>query len=113
MDYTDGIGVHSLIVFEVQDPISYDLDRAMKMCHDIIQKFGLTVVNGCKYIFGNESWTFLYLLKESHFAVHTYPEVSKISVDFYSCKNYDVSEFMREISQVFIGKQNVTLTLKL
>lgn len=43
------------------------------------------VVGKAEYFFEPQGFTRVYLLKESHIAVHTYPEHAYISADIYIC----------------------------
>lgn len=38
--------------------------------------------------FEPQGFTGIILLSESHLAIHTWPELSSISMDIFSCKNY-------------------------
>ena len=54
----------------------------------------------------------VYLLAESHFAIHTYPERNYLSVDVYTCGSEGnpllaLSEFM---SNLEVSKANILVT---
>jgi len=58
-----------------------NIDNFVKI---IINKLSLNIVD--KYIYNFYPWqTIVYILSESHFIIHTYPEHSYISVDIYTC----------------------------
>jgi S-adenosylmethionine decarboxylase len=46
----------------------------------------MTVIEFIEHDFGKEdAFTAMWLLQESHFTVHTYPELNYISIDCYTC----------------------------
>lgn len=64
---------------------------------------GFDIINFQEYYFNPIGWTGLWLLGESHFAIHTFPEESKSYIELSSCNedyyNYFVSnlnEFVRK-----------------
>lgn len=59
-------------------------------CVDACRRHGLAVVGRCFYQFRDESGqpagiTGTVVLAESHFAVHTWPELSAVTLDLYVC----------------------------
>jgi S-adenosylmethionine/arginine decarboxylase-like enzyme len=54
-----------------------------KICELINQKF--TVLHRTNYQFSPQGETIVFILSESHFALHTYPEVNYLSLDIYVC----------------------------
>ena len=65
-------------------PIGIDLLNA---AGDAIKKTGLTILQEVKHDFGTDALTGLWLLAESHFSLHTFPERNFISLDCYTCGN--------------------------
>jgi S-adenosylmethionine decarboxylase len=51
----------------------------------IITELGSKVINHDSVIFENGSYSSYFLLTESHFSIHTWPEHSYVSIDFYTC----------------------------
>ena len=74
----------------------------------IINKLDLHVVD--KYTYKFNPWkTIVYVLSESHFIIHTYPEHKYIWVDIYTCWNqnpYNAEKIIRE--NFSIKKLNVS-----
>jgi S-adenosylmethionine decarboxylase proenzyme len=58
-----------------------------KMCSSIIEKCNLTILNSQKHQFEPYGLTCLYLLAESHLAIHTWPENNNFSLDVHSCNS--------------------------
>jgi len=60
------------------------------------------VVNTAEYFFEPQGFTRVFLLKESHVAVHTYPEHAYVSVDIYICNPaYDLEAISHSIRSLF------------
>jgi len=56
---------------------------------DLLKKAGFTVLDSSEHEFSPQGYTFMVLLAESHFAIHTYPEYSTIYFHLYSCGKKD------------------------
>ena len=56
-----------------------------------LKKAGFNILSEVSYHFYPQGFTQLYLLAESHFAIHTFPEEHKTYVELSSCneKMYD------------------------
>ena len=53
----------------------------------IIKNLNLHIVNKIHHAFLPQGKTIVYILSESHLAIHTWPEKNTIHVDLISCKN--------------------------
>lgn len=54
-------------------------------CERALARSGMTVVSASYRAFSPEGLTAVWLLMESHLALHTYPEHRYLSVDCYTC----------------------------
>lgn len=54
---------------------------------------GFLVLNTTEYYFDPYGYTRLYLLGESHFALHTFPEESKTYIEISSCNKEKYKSF--------------------
>ena len=64
----------------------------LKLCSDIIKSTNINVLKSLIHKFKPHGLTALYLLAESHFSIHTWPEEKKIRLDLFSCNknnNFD------------------------
>lgn len=50
-----------------------------------IEASGMQIVNQVLHPFEPQGMTAIWVLAESHFAIHTYPEHKYLSVDIYTC----------------------------
>lgn len=70
-----------------------------KICALIDANF--TVLQKNHYPFTPQGETIVYVLSESHFALHTYPEVKYISMDIYVCNmSIDLVKVKEEIFKI-------------
>ena len=60
-------------------------DRLASMFDEILMKAGFNVLKVVDHKFIPQGYTRLYLLSESHFAIHTFPEDGKTYIELSSC----------------------------
>mgnify|MGYP003132177284 CR=1 FL=1 len=53
--------------------------------YEVILDSGFTILGTIDYNFNPEGYTALFLLAESHFAIHTFPEENKYYIELSSC----------------------------
>lgn len=61
---------------------------------------GFTIVDTCQKFFHPFGFTALFLLSESHFAIHTFPEENKSYIELSSCVDTPFNNFMKNKSNV-------------
>jgi S-adenosylmethionine decarboxylase len=71
-----------------------------KYFDELLEKSGFTILNYQYHQFKPVGYTGLWLLSESHFAVHTFPEESKAYIELSSC-NYEFYESFKSECGVF------------
>ena len=105
------VGKHLLVDM---DNISYitkltRLENVIPLMNSISNSCKLNVVGMCSHKFQPIGCTLLYLLEESHFSIHTYPEFHSCSIDLYTCnKDTDFDKALDLIYKYF----NTPLNLK-
>lgn len=67
---------------------------------ELLEKSGFTILNYQSHKFNPIGYTGLWLLSESHFALHTFPEEKKSYIELSSC-NYDFYESFKSECGVF------------
>lgn len=60
---------------------------------------GFKVVDKCVKFFSPYGFTALFLLSESHFAIHTFPEENKTYLELSSCVDKPFQNFMQKINE--------------
>ena len=71
----------------------------------LLKKAGFTVLSASEYEFSPQGYTFIVLLAESHFAVHTYPEYSSIYFHLYSCGEKSEKEIFSSLKEILKPKK--------
>ncbi len=56
---------------------------------------GFQIMGECIYHFQPQGYTALFLLAESHFAIHTFPEESRTYLELTSCVRNQYDRFMQ------------------
>jgi S-adenosylmethionine decarboxylase len=78
-------GLHATLDLYMAESVS---DAAMiQYCNDAILKSKMTIVACTIKQFEPHGVTVVWILSESHFTLHTYPEHKYASVDCYTCGN--------------------------
>lgn len=62
---------------------------------EMLQKSGYTVLNFVEHHFEPQGYTALWLLSESHLALHTFPENEKSYVELSGCRKEMNEDFVR------------------
>lgn len=68
-------------------------------------KSGFTVIDKVEHYFTKQGYTGLWLLAESHFAIHTFPEEDKIYIEISSCVKKYFDAFLQEIEEIENGQK--------
>lgn len=94
------------LICDIEDIGDYKLLETIEgikpLMEKIINECKLNVVGECEYQFIPYGATILYLLSESHFTIHTYPEKKACSINLYSCNlSIDFLEVLEIIYKYF------------
>lgn len=76
-----------------------DDDRLVFIFDDILKEAGFNILGIIDYKFTPQGYTRLYLLGESHFAIHTFPEEGKTYIELSSCNEKMFDEAVRLIKE--------------
>lgn len=82
---------------------------------EIMREEGIKILNKMVHFFEGPvgAMTCLYLLSESHFSIHTFPEENgRIAVDLFTCGNNDVRKILMEIVSVLEPEKYVINTIE-
>ena len=60
---------------------------------DLLNQSGFTILNCVDHHFNVQGYTCLWLLAESHLAIHTFPEEDKCYVELSSCNKEKLEQF--------------------
>lgn len=80
----NNIGVH--IVADIYSIEQLGKDFLINTIEKAIELSNMTVLDKKIYDFDKlDAFTAVWLLSESHFTIHTYPELNYLSIDCYTC----------------------------
>lgn len=82
------------------ESLSNSLDFIENLAKAIIDGLELTVVKKIDNKFEPIGRTLVYILSESHLAIHTWPEYNILHIDLVSCKDTTASSFDRVLAYV-------------
>ena len=87
-----------------------DFELLDKSLREILGKTTVTIEAACHKKFEPQGITILYLLSESHFSIHTWPESGSCAIDFYHCgDNSTVNLKIAEVALCdLLGWENCT-----
>lgn len=98
------VGTHILIN-------GYDVSRAetleylvqgLPLLDSIVRDLQLTVVNRAGHQFPPIGYSYAYVLSESHFTIHTYPEYRSFYIDIFCCNpEFNPARAVHLIRQAF------------
>ena len=79
-------GRHVVVdMWGVQFQLLNELDTLKKWMAQAVEKAGATIISVQEKPFEPQGVTVLFLLSESHFSIHTYPEKGFAALDCYTC----------------------------
>ncbi|MCS7316856.1 MAG: adenosylmethionine decarboxylase [Candidatus Dojkabacteria bacterium] len=64
---------------------SKDMDEMKNILKISIEKSKATIIYDYFHKFGEQGYTGVFILSESHLSIHTWPEVGLITIDSYMC----------------------------
>ncbi len=68
----------------------------------ILLESGFTIINKVEHHFTKQGYTGLWLLAESHLAIHTFPEENKTYIEISSCVKKYFECFIKKFEQMTI-----------
>ncbi len=80
------------------ESLSNSLDFVENLGKAIVDGLKLTVVKKIDNKFEPIGRTLIYILSESHLAIHTWPEYNTLHIDLVSCKDTTASDFDRVLA---------------
>jgi S-adenosylmethionine decarboxylase len=73
--------------------------KIYKEYNKLLQDSGFTILNYVEHYFQPQGYTALFLLGESHFAVHTFPEHNESYIELSSCVREPYDKFIKRINR--------------
>ena len=99
----DTVGRHLIAnVYDVDSSLLEKMEVGIPILQDIIDKLDLHVVSKTGHQFEPIGYTYAFVLSESHFTIHTYPEYNSCYIDIFCCnKDFDSDKAVELIKQHF------------
>ena len=79
---------HTWLTYQKEEIIVKDFEQ-------MLLQSGFTIINKVEHFFEGQGYTSLWLLAESHFAIHTFPEDNKIYIEISSCVKEYFDKFLK------------------
>lgn len=74
---------------------STDTNELKNKFDNLLKRAGFTVLNEVEHKFEPQGYTALWLLAESHFAIHTFPEQETTYIELSSCCGFKQKMFLK------------------
>jgi S-adenosylmethionine decarboxylase len=71
-----------------------DPPKLVQLLTDLLDASGFAILNFMEHHFSPQGYTAIWLLAESHLAVHTFPEASKTYIELSSCDKQKFDNFL-------------------
>ena len=86
------------IMYNYNKWIKYEKEEIIvPKLEEIIKRSGFTIIKKVEHYFEKQGYTGLWLLAESHFAIHTFPEEDKIYIEISSCVKEYFDRFVEKV----------------
>lgn len=78
-------------IYWISDTIPHKLKNYYK---ELLEESGFEIINCIEHYFNPIGYTALFLLSESHLAIHTFPEENKTYIELSSCVKKQFDKFV-------------------
>lgn len=74
-------------------------------------KSNFKIVNFIEHYFTNQGYTCVWLLAESHLAIHTFPENNKSYIQISSCNKHKLDDLIKHLDKIpdFRSEKNIDI----
>ncbi|MBL0699596.1 MAG: S-adenosylmethionine decarboxylase [Desulfosarcina sp.] len=92
-------------IFEFSAWLDSSDSKALQEIFDaLLKKSGFTILNFIDHTFTPHGYTAVWLLSDSHFAIHTFPEKKQAYIQLSSCNKKKYAIFMNMLKKSLIVK---------
>ncbi|MFA8451427.1 MAG: S-adenosylmethionine decarboxylase [Bacteroidales bacterium] len=88
-----------------------DIERSKQVCAQILKDSGFNVLNYSEQLFPGGGFTAIWLLGESHLAIHLFMPEGKMFFDLASC-NKNKSDLFSDYFRKSFAKEKITSTMR-
>ena len=93
--------INQFVVAVQTEDFPVDESKVKEIASALINKLGFTKVNEFVHPFTPYGLTLIYVLSESHLAIHTWPERKVLHIDLVTCSKLDRRKVERVIRDIF------------
>ena len=105
---TPVVGTHVFMnVYDVDVSLLQSLNVGKVISDKIVEQLQLHVLDKTGHQFEPQGYTQLYLLSESHYSIHTYPEFQSCYIDIFCCNKDFNPEYAVEIVRKHFMTKNI------
>lgn len=106
MELGPAVGVHVLLnVYNVpasKEQLLTFLESGRPVLDEVVRQLHLNVMSQTGHQFSPMGYSYAYVLSESHFTIHTYPEHRSCYIDLFCCNPaFQPSEMIRLVKDRF------------
>jgi S-adenosylmethionine decarboxylase len=65
-----------------------------KLMSELLKKAGFSIINAIEHSYSPQGYTAVWLLAESHLAIHSFPEANKTYIEISSCNESKNNQFV-------------------
>lgn len=85
---------------------STNRNSILEICNQLLQDAEFTSLNFIEHFFQPQGYTALWLLAESHLAIHTFPEHNTTFLELCSCSQEKLDKFKLHFSNTILYNGN-------
>jgi len=111
---TNHVGTHLILnVYDAEPLLLMRMDVGLPLLREIVTALDLHVVSETGYQFEPFGYTYAFVLSESHFTIHTYPEFRSCYIDIFCCnKDFDSNKAVALVQKTFVASHVTHQTIK-
>jgi S-adenosylmethionine decarboxylase len=103
------VGTHLIAnLYDVEPDLLEKIEMGLPLLQRVVDELSLHVVSKTGYQFEPVGYTYAFVLSESHFTIHTYPEYRSCYVDIFCCNRDFSSEKAIKLLGECFGTRQIT-----
>jgi S-adenosylmethionine decarboxylase proenzyme len=108
------LGYHYLIeCYGCSSDLLSDVEFLKKTLYNALQTAGAVIIGNIFHEFSPHGVSGVYLIKESHFSIHSWPEYGYAAVDFFTCnEKLNIQDAYRQLVTVLNANRSDITEIK-
>ncbi len=79
--------------------------RLKEIFQEILEAVGFSIIGFTDHHFSPQGYTGMWIIAESHLALHTFPEENRTYLQLSSCNEPKLDEFIKKIKYKFVDTE--------